>query len=145
MSWHTNCSNQYGFYAVYRRWVEGLVIAIISAAIGVVFAAPGAVYIYGQNISPEENGKISIAGPLTNIGLAVIFFVLSSLLTFSPILSIICSLGFTVNSFLAFFNLLPIFILDGAKVLKWNPVIWVITTGMALIMVAYPYIIPFLT
>ncbi|HOI40674.1 MAG TPA: site-2 protease family protein [Methanobacterium sp.] len=142
---HKFVAIKYGFYAEYRLWVEGLVIAIISAAIGVVFAAPGAVYIYGQNISPEENGKISIAGPLTNIGLAVIFFVLSSLLTFSPILSIICSLGFTVNSFLAFFNLLPIFILDGAKVLKWNPVIWVITTGMALIMVAYPYIIPFLT
>lgn len=141
---HKFVAINYGFYAEYRLWMEGLVLAIISAAIGVVFAAPGAVYIYGQNISSEENGKISIAGPLTNIGLAVIFFVLSSFLTFSPILSIICSLGFTINSFLAFFNLLPIFILDGAKVLKWNPAVWVITTGIAFIMMAYPYIISYL-
>jgi Zn-dependent protease len=40
--------------------------------------------------------------------------------------------------------MLPILILDGAKVLKWNPVVWVITTGIALIMVAYPYIISYM-
>ena len=141
---HKFVAIKYGFYAEYRLWVEGLVLAIITAALGFVFAAPGAVYIHGQYISREENGKISIAGPLTNIALAVIFFVLIQFVSFSPVLALVCSLGFTINSFLAFFNLLPIGILDGAKVLKWNPVIWVVTTGIAFIMMAYPYIISYM-
>ena len=141
---HKFVAIKYGFYAEYRLWVEGLVLAIVTAALGFVFAAPGAVYIHGQYISREENGKISIAGPLTNIALAVIFFVLIQFVSFSPVLALVCSLGFTINSFLAFFNLLPIGILDGAKVLKWNPVIWVVTTGIAFIMMAYPYIISYM-
>lgn len=141
---HKFVAIKYGFYAEYRLWVEGLVLAIVTAAFGFVFAAPGAVYIHGQYISKEENGKISIAGPLTNIALAVIFFVSIQFVSFSPILALVCSLGFTINSFLAFFNLLPIGILDGAKVLKWNPVIWVAITGIAFIMMAYPYIISYM-
>jgi Zn-dependent protease len=141
---HKFVAIRYGFYAEYRLWVEGLILAIITATFGFVFAAPGAVYIHGQYISREENGKISIAGPLTNMALAIIFFILIQFLSFSPILSLICGLGFTINSFLAFFNLLPVFMLDGAKVLKWNPVIWVITTGIAFIMMVYPYIISYL-
>ncbi len=141
---HKFVAIHYGFFAEYRLWTEGLVLAIITAAFGFVFAAPGAVYIHGQYISSEENGKISIAGPLTNIALAIIFFILVQFLSFSPILTLICSLGFTINSFLAFFNLVPVFMLDGAKVLKWNPVVWVITIGIAFIMMAYPYILSYM-
>jgi Zn-dependent protease len=81
---HKFVAIKYGFHAEYRLWTWGLVLAIISAAVGFVFAAPGAVYIYGYDISREENGKISIAGPLTNIALAVIFFILLQFLSFSP-------------------------------------------------------------
>lgn len=118
-------------------------MAIVTAALGFVFAAPGAVYIHGEYISKEENGKISIAGPLTNIALAAIFFILIQFISLSPLLLLVCSLGFMINSFLAFFNLLPVFMLDGAKVLKWNPVIWVVTIGIAFIMMAYPYILQY--
>jgi len=137
---HKFMAVRYGFYAEYRLWVQGLALAIIAATFGVVFILPGAVYIHGEYISKAENGKISIAGPLTQIVLALIFFVLLLFVSFSPTLYLVCSIGFTINSFLAFFNLLPIGILDGAKVLKWNPVIWVITTGIAFLMIS-PYII----
>jgi Zn-dependent protease len=138
---HKFVAVRYGFYAEYRMWVQGLIFALITAYFfGFVFAAPGAVYIHGDFISRDENGKISLAGPLTNIALAVVFFLLIPLSSFSPILSAIIGLGFFVNSFLALFNLIPISILDGAKVFRWNPVIWLITAGFAFLLVVYPYV-----
>jgi len=41
------------------------------------------------------------------------------------ILGDICYLGSRVNLFLATFNMLPIMPLDGAKVFRWNKLIWV--------------------
>jgi Zn-dependent protease len=138
---HKFVAVRYGFYAEYRMWVQGLIFALITAYFfGFVFAAPGAVYIHGDHISRGENGKISLAGPLTNIALAVIFFLFIPLSSFSPILSAIIGLGFFVNSFLALFNLIPISILDGAKVFRWNPVIWLIAAVFAFLLVAYPYV-----
>jgi len=137
---HKFVAVRYGFYAEYRMWVQGLVLAIITAYFGFVFVAPGAVYIHGDHISREENGKISLAGPLTNIALAVIFFLMIPLSSFSPFLKAIIGLGLLINSFLALFNLIPISIFDGAKVFRWNPVIWLITAGFAVLLVAYYYI-----
>ena len=48
-------------------------------------------------------------------------------------------LGFTVNSFLALFNLIPFSVLDGAKVFRWNPLIWVSMVAVAFIMVLFSF------
>jgi Zn-dependent protease len=104
-----------------------------------LFAAPGAVYIHGEYISKEQNGKISLAGPATNIILAGVFFLLMYYFQSVPLLVLLGVLGFTVNSFLALFNLIPFSILDGAKVFRWNPIIWVAVTAVAGLMVFYSF------
>jgi len=136
---HKFMANSYGFYAEYKLWVEGLILAVITAAFGFVFAAPGAVYIHGEYISKEQNGKISLAGPATNIILAGVFFLLMYYFQSVPLLVLLGVLGFTVNSFLALFNLIPFSILDGAKVFRWNPIIWVAVTAVAGLMVFYSF------
>lgn len=133
---HKFMAMKYGFWAEYRLWVQGLILAVITAMFGIVFAAPGAVYIHGQYISREQNGKISLAGPATNIILAGIFFLL---MHYVPALYALGVLGFTVNSFIALFNLIPFSILDGAKIIKWNPIIWVAVTALAGLMVFYAF------
>ena len=52
----------------------------------------------------------------------------------SPILFIVCSLGYSINSFLATFNLIPIGNLDGSKVLNWNSGVWIVTIAISGIM-----------
>lgn len=136
---HKFMAIRYGFYAEYKLWVEGLILAVITAAFGFVFAAPGAVYIHGEYISKEQNGKISLAGPATNIILAGVFFLLMYYFQTVPFLLLLGVLGFTVNSFLALFNLIPFSILDGAKVFRWNPIIWVAVTAVAGLMVFYSF------
>lgn len=131
---HKFVAMHYGFWAEYKLWVEGLVLAVVTSYFGIVFAAPGAVYIHGEYISEEQNGKISLAGPLTNIALALIFLGLLSISSASSILYDICLVGFSINSFIALFNLIPFSVLDGAKILRWNPIIWVLTAAVAFIM-----------
>jgi Zn-dependent protease len=48
-------------------------------------------------------------------------------------------LGFKINSFLALFNLIPFSILDGAKVFRWDPIIWLVTAGFAGILVFFAF------
>ena len=88
----------------------------LAAAIGFIFAAPGAVMISGR-ITLTENGKISLAGPLINFGLALIFFGLHFIL---PALIV----GFHINSWLGLFNLIPFGNFDGKKILDWHRYIW---------------------
>ena len=58
----------YGAKARFRMWTQGLVFMLATSFIGVLFAAPGAVYIYGKKITGKENCNISLAGPLLNTG-----------------------------------------------------------------------------
>ena len=124
---HKFTAMKFGYWAEFQMNSLMLVVAVAMAALmGIVFAAPGATMIYGQAISRRENGIISIAGPLSNIILAVPFL---GLYLLGPaagigILGLIGLVGVKINAMIAAFNLLPIGPLDGAKILKWNPVIF---------------------
>ncbi|MDG6910286.1 MAG: hypothetical protein JRN08_07950 [Nitrososphaerota archaeon] len=135
---HKFVAQRYGFWAEFRMWPMGLLLALVTSLLGFIFAAPGATYISGSNISGEENGKISIAGPAVNVLIGALFFPL----TFSNngLIYGIGFLGSYINVFLALFNLLPIGPLDGAKVWRWNKAIW----GLAFIPLALIFYYVFL-
>ncbi|MBI5553316.1 MAG: site-2 protease family protein [Candidatus Diapherotrites archaeon] len=122
---HRTLAKHFGAHAEYRMWPHMLLIAaIFSLVLGVVFAAPGAVYIYGNKpISRKQNGLISLAGPATNIAVAIIAILMNTLVS-DLYLARILSVTAYVNLFLALFNLIPIWELDGSKVFKWNPLVW---------------------
>jgi Zn-dependent protease len=122
---HKFVSERYGFKAEFRTWLSGLAFALFSALfLGIVFAAPGATYIMGSGISKKENGIISLAGPLTNVAIALLFLPLLLVNTSNVIILEAGYLGSYFNFFLATFNMLPIFVLDGAKVWRWNKLYW---------------------
>ena len=121
---HKFVARRYGFWAEFRTWPAGLVLGLVMSLLSpFIFAAPGATYISGSSISPSENGKISAAGPLTNLVLSLVFLPIA--LSGGSLLSEIGLVGLRVNSFLGLFNLLPFGPLDGAKVFRWNLVVWI--------------------
>jgi Zn-dependent protease len=122
---HKFVAQRYGFWAEFRMWPQGLLLALLTSLLGFIFAAPGATYISGMNISQPENGKISLAGPLTNLVIALLFLPL--VLYTGGFLNIVGRLGSQINVFLALFNLLPIGPLDGSKVIRWNVPLWALT------------------
>jgi Zn-dependent protease len=127
---HKIVAQRYGCFAEFRADNFMLFLAVLTSFLGIVFAAPGAVMIAGH-ISKERNGKISIAGPLVNIVLALIFLSLSFFII-EGFLGELFMFGFMVNSWLALFNMIPLWVLDGKKVLDWNKGVYFITLAMTL-------------
>lgn len=121
---HKFVARRYGFWAEFRLWVNGLVLALITSTLGFVFAAPGATYVSSVNATKKQNGVISLAGPLTNVVVGAAFLPL--VLSTSYLTAEIGTVGFGINTFLALFNMVPIMPLDGAKVFRWNRVYWAI-------------------
>ncbi|WP_405297911.1 site-2 protease family protein [Methanobrevibacter sp.] len=142
---HKFVAMKYGYRSEFKLWPIGLLIAFVTSFFGIVISVAGEARIFADDdISDEIQGRISIAGPMFNIALALIFIVIAALIypfnvhsDIFHLIYLICTVGFSVNSFLATFNLLPLYTLDGTKVLKWNAIYWIaafaISAGMMLI------------
>ena len=119
---HKFTAQRMGLWSEYRMFPMGLIIAVLMSMFGFLFAAPGVVYIRGF-VDTEQDGKISMAGPATNIVLAVVGLAIAMALNGQPLM-VPFYLLFILNASLALFNLLPFGILDGAKILRWNTAVW---------------------
>lgn len=126
---HKYLAEKYGCVAVYKANPLMLGITLISSLFGFIFAAPGGVYILGI-LSRKRNGLVSLAGPMTNIILALVFLATSLLVT-SKVMVSLSSIGFFINAWLGAFNMIPFGPFDGRKVWEWNKAIYVTFTIIA--------------
>jgi Zn-dependent protease len=133
---HKLVAQRYHLFAEFRADDLFLLLAVLLSFTGFVFAAPGAVVIGGVT-RIDTYGKIAAAGSVVNILLAMTFGLLSSMgISLSLPLydqhSIdLIGISYQINSWLALFNLLPIGVLDGAKVLAWNKKVWLLLIAIA--------------
>lgn len=129
---HKFVAQRYGAWAEYRMFPGGLVMCLVFSLLGFLFAAPGAVYINGR-IDKEMNGKISAAGPMVNLVLGSVSFVVCYLTT--GVVSGIFGLFTYLNAFLALFNMIPVMPLDGSKIVRWNAPVYIgmVVTGILLV------------
>jgi Zn-dependent protease len=153
---HRIAARRYGFHAEYKVWVPGLLLAMGSALLGFLFAAPGGVHIsIGQDTAENRAklGKCALAGPVVNMVLTVVFaviavgfvaFVRSYLASTGATTSQLspwvdtffgtCVMGVQINAWLAFFNLIPWGNFDGFKVFHWNKKVWIIVFVISIAM-----------
>lgn len=131
---HKILAQRYGHWAEFRAQFSGLFISVaLALGLGFLFAAPGAVHIWGR-VTPRENGLISLLGPMTNfvIALAALPFL------FRPntegVGFLIADTVALVNSLLAVFNLLPFGPLDGKKVLRWSWPIYTVALVFSIVL-----------
>lgn len=129
---HKLVAQHFGQVAGFRADYGMLFLAIASAFAGFLFAAPGAVYHRGR-ITKRQNGLIALAGPVTNLVLAVGFAALALFST--GFLGLVGVFGVGINLLLAGFNMLPFGPLDGRTVLSWSKtvfaVVFVVSAGSA--------------
>lgn len=156
---HKFTAIKYGYWAEFRKSNPMLVISVcVAVLLGVVFAAPGATMINtaGRQMTKKESGIISVVGPLTNIVLLVVFAALmivgivldggaiyASGIAFSftgaGFLFYLGYSGWMVNAMLAFFNMLPVGPLDGKKILRWNPVVFLVIIALSFFLLYIPF------
>ena len=147
---HKFAAIKFGFWAEFHKNNFMLLVAVaLAALVGFVFAAPGATVIYstrpdGRTLNREENGKISAAGPVTNLVLCIPFTVLIFATAPQSLLYQIGIFGVQINAMIAAFNMLPISILDGNKVLSWNipAFVLLLATSFAVLVSSFYILIP---
>ncbi|MDP2767897.1 MAG: hypothetical protein Q8O41_10710 [Candidatus Methanoperedens sp.] len=140
---HKFTAQKYGCVADYEASPLGLILALgLSFITGgnFVFAAPGAVMIRSKRVfyspledryldslqSAKEFAYISVSGAVVNLLLAVSFFIISLFVAHSSLAYAVLRTGAFINVFLAGFNMIPFGPLDGAKVWRYNPMLWAI-------------------
>lgn len=134
---HRVVARGYGAEAHFIANNGWLLLSIALAFAGVFIAAPGAVWHRGY-LTDRQSGLIALAGPVTNYVLAALFFLLSfigSLLGLPTWILIMASMGFSINSWLGLFNMIPAGPFDGAKVLSWSPLVFGITVAVGIFLV----------
>lgn len=136
---HKSVARKFGCLSFYKMWTTGLLLSLVFMLFGFKLIIPGAVVIYpftfGRwgfkriRLTAQEIGIISVSGILVNIFIAIIsrpFVGLFLIQNFDFFLALS-----SINSFLAFFNLLPIPPLDGSKVITWKPWLWFFLIAIA--------------
>jgi Zn-dependent protease len=135
---HKFSAIKFGARAEYRLSKEGIILAIASVIIGFPMLAVGAVFWWGETTSSIGiRGRVSAAGPISNIiliGFSYIVIAISSMVILTvPELGLYLlragTFGILYNTLLGIFNLLPIGVLDGQKVLDWDGRIWLVLMG----------------
>jgi Zn-dependent protease len=132
---HKFTAQKSGLWAEFRLTFFGALLtlfSIISPFFKII--SPGAVMI-GGFFDRKRVGRISVAGPLTNIVLSLAFL-LAALLASGNFLFL---LGFAINAWIAFFNLIPFGILDGFKVFSWNKAVWALAFATSLVLTAISF------
>lgn len=96
-----------------------LMLLFLTAGNGPVFGWAKPVPVNPFNFKDQKWGdlKVSIAGPLANFSLALVFGLFIRFFTLSPSFEIIFSLVVIYNLLLGLFNLIPIPPLDGSHIL----------------------------
>lgn len=130
---HKYVAQRFGCYAEYRANDKMLIIGILTAFVGFLFIAPGAVIIQGI-VTKKRNGIISLAGPVANIILAFVFVIISFFISSEFFLTAI-AYGIQINYLLAIFNMIPILNFDGKKIWAYNKLIYFVIIISALLII----------
>src|SRR5207245_5370919 len=99
------------------------VFAFLSCLIG----APGATMVSGY-VTREQNGRISTAGPMSNLVIGTAFMLAAAAIVRTSSLTNLLAIFVTIilvnawylNVILAGFNMIPIMPFDGSKVWAWS-------------------------
>jgi Zn-dependent protease len=146
-----------GQFARYILWVRGLLFTLLTLVIGIGLIVPGFVSIVPlkRQMDKKDLGMVALAGPATNAIIGSISLIIG-FLTYSgyaanlvgPLAMIglwgipnIFILVAQFNGLIALFNCIPLWQLDGKKILSWNKVVYFILVAINIAIVVPTFIL----
>ncbi len=126
---HKYVAEKRGQFARYILWVRGMFFTLFTLLLGIGLVVPGFVAIVPlhRQMTKDENGEVAFAGPITNLIIGSVGFVLWMLTLFLniplPAIFAVPNIFMRVaqfNGLIALFNCIPLWQLDGRKILQWN-------------------------
>ncbi len=145
---HRQVARHYKFQTKFRLLTFGMILTVISLTMGIMFlnmefpaptfALPGAVVVLGLDKISKETGRCKAAGPTVNLIYGSILLGISIFLPIYPLNFFIASAA-SINFMLGAFNMIPLGILDGQNILKWNKKVYFVlfTSLLALLILNY--------
>jgi len=135
---HKYVARRYGMEAEFVAYGPGLLITFLSGLIpGIIIIAPGYVRTLVYYGAPRRGLLYSVAsGPATNIALALAALVAAPMLP--GVAKAYAYAIIDVNSWLAFFNLLPVPPLDGSKILRESVGLWAVMIVASVALMVLP-------
>lgn len=129
---HRGIARMYGMHASFIAFIPGLIITFISGFLPFAIIAPGYVRVFplGGWVWDRNSILYSIAaGPAANIILSLVSLLLLNMTNLHSFKVIAF-----INSWIAFFNLLPIPPLDGSKIFNLNFTLWTLMILLSLVL-----------
>lgn len=129
---HRTAARRFGCWSRFVIYPPGFYTTLaVNLIMGLITHSPllfiaGYTAISCAGYTRKDEGLISLAGPLVNIAIALI----SLAYLYFPVNLLLYNFFYILlklNAFVAFFNLLPLGPLDGAKIFRWNIAIWAIS------------------
>ena len=137
---HRVVARSYGIVAEFKAYNIMLAIALITSFFGFIIAAPAAIVPRGA-VSKRQRGIIALAGPATNMMLAIILAIVARNFPYTEFIGKTSVYGMVLCVWVGVFNMLPISMLDGRAVFYWNKVVYAISVAIGLAIAATLYIL----
>ncbi len=146
---HKFVAQHYGQWSEFRMTQQGYLLSAMAILLSFPIFGTGVVATSrAKNL--EEDGKVNLAGPLTNFiiaaGIAIGMLLLVAAVgvpVVDPMTILVLQYGLILNAMLGAFNMIPIQPFDGATVKMWNTTVWAaLTVALAALLLFGFFIVP---
>jgi len=151
---HRQVAIHFGLQSKFRLLKYGMMITLMGLIMGIItlitssralpaFALPGAVVVLGLDTIDRKTGLCKAAGPTINLIYGSILLIISFIIPIYPI-NYFISISASINFMLGAFNLIPIGILDGQAIMKWNKAVYLLLAALMVVLLIGNYILIYL-
>ncbi|BBD72564.1 peptidase M50 [Sulfodiicoccus acidiphilus] len=135
---HRQTARRYGCYSRFQLFPQGLILTVLLN-----FFAPFLIFtsgytaiscgsFYNMGEARELSGKTAVAGPVTNLVVALISLALVFFVPMPFLLQFFLVSTADINAFVALFNMIPFGVFDGYKIFRWSKTWWIAVVLIAL-------------
>jgi Zn-dependent protease len=150
---HRQVAKHFNLQTKFRLLTFGMILTVFGVVINIYsltsggnsfpsLALPGAVVVLGLSKIDRTTGLCKTAGPTVNLVYGTILFVISFIIpTYLYPLNQLIGLAANLNFMLGTFNMIPIGILDGQNIWKWNKKVYIALVGSLLTLLIITYML----